>query len=248
MAETLIDTLLALQSRDADAIRIRGEMDGIRRERSAREEVLKRYETDVASLRDEQIRIKKEIDACELELREFDESGRKLKVKLNSAKISNVEYQAFNREIAGKTADRGLVEDRMLEKMEALDAVARRMTEAQAGEAEARNAFEAYRRETESRLEAMTGELSRIAGDRKAYAATVDQTALDLYERVLGRVNGSVLVEANPERNTCGGCFMQIPPQTINLLFNPQKLVTCTTCSRILFLADKTRQRLRESW
>ena len=62
MAETLIDTLLALQSRDADAIRIRGEMDGIRRERSAREEVLKRYETDVASLRDEQIRIKKEID------------------------------------------------------------------------------------------------------------------------------------------------------------------------------------------
>jgi predicted nucleic acid-binding Zn-ribbon protein len=79
-------------------------------------------------------------------------------------------------------------------------------------------------------------DLAVILKRRDEYIAQVDETIFSMYERVqkLRRGSGVALVKDD----VCQGCFVSVPPTTRLALERLQGLVTCSSCSRILYLAE----------
>ena len=62
----------------------------------------------------------------------------------------------------------------------------------------------------------------------------VEKDILARYEKILEKKNGLAIVPIT--NNVCGGCYMNVPPQTVNELRMHDKVVICELCARLLFL------------
>ena len=93
-------------------------------------------------------------------------------------------------------------------------------------------------------LEAKISELSAITAETEKEEATllkksvasqkkIDDRLLQSYSRIRGSVrNGLALVSV--DRDACGGCFNQIPPQRQLDIQMHKKVIVCEHCGRIL--------------
>ena len=61
----------------------------------------------------------------------------------------------------------------------------------------------------------------------------IDERLLNAYKRIRGKVaNGLAVVSV--ERDACGGCFSQIPPQRQLDIQMHKKVIVCEHCGRIM--------------
>lgn len=171
--------------------------------------------------------------AREVDLRAAEEEVEKLTTQLNTAR-SNKEYSAFQHEIAAKKADASRIEDDLLAMMgdaEELESDARELERAIA-QLERQHADEAKGvSEDVSKLET---EIAALEKARRAAAAKVEAGLLDEYERIASKKGASAL--APVVGNSCQGCFMQLPPQTCQVLQGGRKVVKCPNCARLLYM------------
>lgn len=93
--------------------------------------------------------------------------------------------------------------------------------------------FEANRK---TRVEELEKEIGNLGSKRAEYISNVDEQIFSLYERVqrLRKGSGVALVKGF----TCTGCHVSIPPQLRYKLEKMEDLITCSSCSRILFPGD----------
>lgn len=87
-----------------------------------------------------------------------------------------------------------------------------------------------------TRLSEVANEKSELEKRRNEYIETVNDEIFSMYERVqkLRRGSGVALVQSG----VCTGCHVTLPPQLNQQLQKLSKLVTCSSCSRILFPAN----------
>ena len=57
------------------------------------------------------------------------------------------------------------------------------------------------------------------------------------YEKVLTGRDGVAL--AAVKGKSCQGCFMNLPPQVINEIKMKDKMITCDSCARILYIENE---------
>ncbi len=86
-------------------------------------------------------------------------------------------------------------------------------------------------------------EIGRLQDDQEKYSNLLDEDTLYHYKRLLNIKDGKAIVEVVD--NVCGGCFMNITLQTLNLLMGGKELVLCPNCQRILFLNEECQSRSR---
>jgi len=169
----------------------------------------------------------------EIDLAEREEQIRKLQVQLFQLK-SNKEYAALQKEIEEKKADKSVLEEGILTLMEETDRMkvdlARAKEELQRLHAELQANLHVLEEEAKRLEEALQG----LKATRSDLSAKVDPEVLSQYERILERKGGLALVPI--EGNACGGCHMNLPPQLIVEVQMGKRLVTCESCSRILFM------------
>ena len=67
---------------------------------------------------------------------------------------------------------------------------------------------------------------------REKFVRELDGEILSKYNLIRSRRNGIAIVEINS--NTCGGCFMNLPPQLIIEIRKKNKIIQCPSCQRIL--------------
>lgn len=118
------------------------------------------------------------------------------------------------------------------------------MEEAEAAEAEARQAAAEYSRiegEWRANREAMLREkaelepeVERLQGERDKLAAKVDRAALNLYELLRERRGGTAV--ARVERGMCQGCRITLPMSVLQKTRAGVGLVQCVSCERILLV------------
>jgi len=87
-----------------------------------------------------------------------------------------------------------------------------------------------------NRAKDIDGQLQAIEGKRKILAEQLDKKILEKYEHILPAKEGLALVSVH--ESSCRGCFMKIPHQVINEIKMYEGLITCETCSRILYLEE----------
>jgi predicted nucleic acid-binding Zn-ribbon protein len=185
---------------------------------------------------EEKLSIQKEIDRKELDMKTDEGEITKYNVQLNSIK-TNKEYTALCTEIGSKKADMSILEDEILNSMSRFESVNEEYNKLQ----------EDLRREEESLKDLIESvdadvketdiEIEKIQNDQKKYIDALDEDSLNHYNRLSNIKGGKAIVAVIG--NVCGGCFMNITAQTLNLLMGGKELVFCQSCSRILYLEEK---------
>lgn len=185
---------------------------------------------------EEKLSIQKEIDRKELDMKTDESEITKYNVQLNSIR-TNKEYTALCTEIGSKKADMSILEDEILNSMSRFESVNEEYNKLQ----------EELRREEESLKDLIESvdadvketdiEIEKIQNDQKQYIDALDEDSLNHYNRLSNIKGGKAIVAVIG--NVCGGCFMNITAQTLNLLMGGKELVFCQSCSRILYLEEK---------
>lgn len=162
---------------------------------------------------------------------------KKLQMQLYQVK-TNKEYTALQHEIAGLKADNSVLEEEILKVMEQVDQ--RKAATAAAGEAlkaqEARTATVIATVERE--MADLDAAIAKLQEARRAIAPRVDPKVLARYERIVEKKDGLGLVPLHVEREACGGCHMNVPPQTINEIRLKERLIACESCARLLYYPE----------
>ena len=156
----------------------------------------------------------------------------KYRTQLNQIK-SNTEYQALLKDINKAEADIRQVEDVELDFMDRLEKLQPALKQEQAQLKELTAKAESERAEFQRRSTLITTELTKLQSERDQLIATVDADALSRYDRLL-RSKGDLAIVPIKHGN-CGGCHLNLPPQTVHTAKGERELASCSYCGRILY-------------
>ncbi len=182
---------------------------------------------------------KSRLSANQKERRDLEGDLQAIRAKISKHKDqlyevkTNEQYRAMLKEIEGEEENIRKGEDRILEKMveaEQIDKLIR--------EASGRLDSEKARVQSEvSRLEALRKESeqtrAQLQARREELTKALSEETLRLYEKLRKARNGMALAEVRD--GLCTGCHVRLRPQAYNDVRSSELLLTCETCSRILY-------------
>ena len=201
-------------------------------------------EVSKKSVQDAKVQLKKKEHTVQSVQAKIDD----LKGKLNAVK-KNEEYKAIQNQIA---IDKNVIEKlegEMLEEMEKLDELARRLAAEEsdvktfAGEVTAMKGLvesqSAGQREQLDELETALVEAESVIPEdlRERYRRTVKQHGADAM--------AAVEYDRKSQIGACSGCFVSVTTQALNEMINCADLSFCKTCGRILYLPEEDQPSTR---
>jgi predicted nucleic acid-binding Zn-ribbon protein len=181
-------------------------------------------------------------DRLELELRSRDEEVSKLRSSLNNSK-SNKEYAAILTQLNTTRADNSKIESQVLELMKAVEADEEESKKIRAQIDEQKQSLEEIRKKSETSAVEYEAEIAKIQTEWNAVAKGIPKERLTVFNRVADTYDGEavVKVEQQDDRSgtySCGGCFMGITAESVNLLMTRDEIIRCPNCTRILVLGE----------
>ncbi len=245
----LIDTLRELFLIDQQVRGLESRMDGARKHvvgQQAKLEVLRRQYATVS----EQLHKVQATEAgFENEANAFDDRITKLRDQMNSVK-TNKEYSALLVEVNTIKADKTKVDDKAMELLTQVDSLKKQVEQFETQIAEVEKVKAVAEKELEARRAEVGQQLDEVKRQRAEAAAKVPADVLAVFDRLAESHDGEALapITQNDPREmeyTCGGCYMSLPPEVVNRLYSTSdKLVRCTSCSRILYLEKSMKEAM----
>jgi predicted nucleic acid-binding Zn-ribbon protein len=224
--------LYEVQQADSEIARRREALDALESGEDL-ERTMGETQSEIGTLEEQHRATEKDYLDCELELKTLEEKREKFQGQLYSGAISNPrQLSDLQEEVQMLTREIAKVEDRMLELMESLeterseiDAREERVKEAGAELEEVRAKYET----TGSRLRS---EIQELAAKRAEQAARVNAQLLKRYEQIRARQGNLGLVKITDD--TCPGCRIGLPSETVKALKAGRANLTCDNCGRLL--------------
>lgn len=185
-------------------------------------------------------------DRLELELKSADEQITKLRTSLNSAR-TNKEYAAVLTQLNTTKADNSKVETQILELMKDIEADQAECRQIQQQIEEQKQKLDETRRQSEQLAGRYEKEIEEIQREWDQAAKNIPAETLEVFKRVAETYDGEALavIEQHQGRSgtyTCGGCFMGVTAESVNLLMTKDDIIRCPNCTRILVLGSDTEQ------
>jgi len=232
MPTPTIEKLLILQDRDQKRLAQEGLLRTIPRDVAAIEQKIAGEQTALEAARAglQQLELKKK--ALESEIAAANEQmGRYRSQQLQVRK--NDEYQALGVEIAHSQTAIGVLEEKELEVMYAIDEARRNI--AAAGVELKRNVggHEARIRLLRERESVLQGELEAAQALVATAREGVDETVQRLYDRLISKPGFPAVVAVREGK--CGGCHLKISSNVGSESRKADKVVTCDQCGRIVY-------------
>jgi len=179
-------------------------------------------------------------DRLELELKAKDEIIAKLRASLNAAK-TNKEYAAVLTQLNTTKAGNSKIENQILGLMKDIEADEAECQEIKKQIDEQKQRLEQTRGEADVLASKYEAEIEEIQDEWNKVARTIPSEPLRIFKRVAETYDGEALAvverqEGKTETYSCGGCFMGITAETVNLLLTKDDIIRCPNCTRILVL------------
>jgi len=171
----------------------------------------------------------------ELEMKAREDAIAKSNIQLTQLK-TNKEYQTKLNEIASIKADQSIIEEKILLSYDEADAVQAEIGKEKVALGAEEKQYLARKKEIEDDIKLMEDRVKVLESQRKQQLPGVDRVLLNRYEKVLAHKDGLGIAPIND--NSCGGCHMNVPPQTINAIKMHDQLIECEICQRIMYLED----------
>lgn len=243
----VLDALHRLQLVELRLAEIRATRGAKRRRVETQRRQVKRAEDNLEESKLNVRRCQVRLDAVQLEVDTREETTNKHRQALNAAK-TNKEYAAILTAMNTEKADTAKFETEILQLMEEIgglkDGAVQIEEEREKAEADLARAETALAKvDADSK-----SELSSLEAKRDECAEGLDPTILQSFNRVAERHDGEAMVALNrlhPKREdyVCGGCNMTITLEVVNLLRCQDRIQTCKTCGRVLFIEAQEGKR-----
>ncbi|MFC1825681.1 zinc ribbon domain-containing protein [Thermodesulfobacteriota bacterium] len=179
--------------------------------------------------------LKKERRLKEQEIVDLEQKIEKSNSKLLNIK-SNKEYKAALKEIDDLKHAISLVEDQVLEIMEAVDALEEKSSENQEKQTELNNKYQTDRGLIEEQLIEVERQLADFEKQQKKLCQATDPDLFSRY-RFIKEHKGEQAISP-VILGVCQTCHMGIPPQKFNELKKGDSLLTCPNCNRIIYWGE----------
>lgn len=225
-------SLLKLQEIDGMLFRLSEEVSKPSSERLKTEALLKETENDYRSAEKGFKDFDRERRSLELRNITLQEALRRAETKRKEVRntkeefAANKEYEGFQRKF--QEADKSLKE-RQAQAQLRQDGV----NSSKVKFDEISEKLEELKVVSTTRAAEVANERSDLVAKREAHISRVNPTIFSMYERVQKTRRGTGV--AVVRGGSCTGCFVAIPPQQKSKLLQLQSLMTCPSCSRILF-------------
>lgn len=180
--------------------------------------------------------------ANQKERREMDGEIQVIRQKISKHKDqlyevkTNEQYRAMLKEIEGEEGNIRKVEDRLLEKMIEAEEIQKAIADAAARLESEKARVAAEKARLQGLRQADIEEREHIQKRRDELAHDLSESTLTVYERVRAGRNGVALAEVR--EGFCTACHVCLRPQLYNDVRSNETLITCESCSRILYYVE----------
>ncbi len=232
----MIKLLLSLQERDLELDRVRAEVAAIPAKVAGLKADIQNAKKALEDAKKEMIILQLAKKQMELDLDAQESAVRKHSNELNSVK-TNEAYKALLGEIEKAKKDKSLIEDKILENMEATDQATTLWKEKEAGSKEYEAGILKQIADWENKQKDLEQGIAAKEADRVQTVGTLSKDLAARYAQLRsGKRTGAAVVPIRNEQ--CSGCHMKISQNVINEVRRGQKLMTCESCSRIVYLEE----------
>jgi predicted nucleic acid-binding Zn-ribbon protein len=238
----VLNGLIKLQSVESRLRAAKAKLARSRRSITLQENQVRSLQSALEAKKEERQLTKLQSDRLELELKTRDQEVSKLRASLNSAK-TNKEYAAVLTQLNTTRADNSKLEGQILELMKAIEADETECENIRRQIDEQKQVLEQTRTKVESSLAEHEAEIEKIQAEWNEAAKAIPRKALDVFNRVAETYDGEAVatIEQQEGKNgaySCGGCYMGVPAESVNLLMTKDEIIRCSNCTRILVLSQ----------
>jgi hypothetical protein len=238
----VLNGLLKLQSVENRLRAEKAKLTRCRRNVVIQENLIRSLQNALEAKKEEVQLTKIQFDHLELELKTKDEIIARLRSSLNIAK-TNKEYAAVLTQLNTTKADNSKIETQSLELLKDIEADEAESKDIQKQIDEQKETLEQTRKESEILAGKYQAEIDKIQIEWDQVAQTIPNDSLDKFKRVADTYDGHAvaLVEGQQDKKgtySCGGCFMGITAESVNMLMTKDDIIHCPNCTRILVLGN----------
>ena len=236
----VLNGLIKLQSVENQLRAAKAKLARCRRNVIIQENQVRSLQNAIEAKKEEIQLTKIQSDRMELELRIRDEQISRLRALLNISK-TNKEYASVLTQLNTTKADNSKIETQILELLKDIEADEAERKNIQNQMDEQKQKLEQTRKETYLLATKYQAEIEQIQTGWDSKAKQVPPEPLQIFKRVAETYDGEALavVESQEDKTgtySCGGCFMGITAESVNLLMTRDDIIRCPTCTRILVL------------
>jgi predicted nucleic acid-binding Zn-ribbon protein len=236
----VLNGLIKLQSVENQLRAAKAKLARCRRNVIIQENQVRSLQNTIEAKKEEIQLTKLQSDRLELELRTRDEQISRLRALLNVSK-TNKEYASVLTQLNTTKADNSKIETQILELLKDIEADEAERENIQNRMDEQKQKLEQTRKETDLLAIKYQAEIEQIQTEWDSKAKQVPPEPLQIFKRVAETYDGEALavVESQEDKTgtySCGGCFMGITAESVNLLMTRDDIIRCPTCTRILVL------------
>ena len=228
--------LAQLQELDGKIQKLEEEIRTIPEDILTLREVISQGERSLEEMREKREGLAKERRHKERDLSVKEDALSKYQSQLYEVK-TNKEYSALMVEMDSLKQENSELEDEILGLMEKGDELTGLIKRKEEELSKARERLTKEEDKNRERVFSLEENRREVGGEREELAKKVDGNVLSSYERILKGKGGLALVPVKDD--ACQGCFMELPPQTINETIKGDKIIYCERCSRMLYWEDR---------
>jgi uncharacterized protein len=203
-------------------------MERIDQERLQAQEAYQGFVRELDDLRKQRKLLEREVD-------DSDQKIKKSQLKLMEVK-NNKEYKAMLTEIEEQKQAKETKEDQLLVILERFDEQTKKEKELKKSLEKTVSEAKARKDHLEQEGKAYVRELQDLEQQRKSLLTHIDPEVLEKYEFLRKRLKGAAVAEVRG--SICLGCHIHIPPQMYNELHRQDRIMTCPSCLRILYISN----------
>jgi len=238
----VLNGLLKLQSVENRLRAEKSKLTRCRRNVVIQENLIRSLQNALEAKKEEVQLTKVQFDRLELELKTKDETIARLRTSLNSAK-TNKEYAAVLTQLNTTKADNSKIETQSLELLKDIEADEAEVKDIQKQIDEQKGKLEQTRKESEILANKFQAEIDKIQIEWDQVAQIIPSKSLETFKRVAETYDGHAVALIEQQGNkkgpySCGGCFMGITAESVNLLMTKDDIIRCPNCTRILVLGN----------
>jgi uncharacterized protein len=238
----VLNGLMKLQSVENRLRAEKAKLNRCRRNVVIQENLIRNLQSALEAKKEEMQLTKVQFDRLELELKSREETIAKLRTSLNSAK-TNKEYAALLTQLNTTKADNSKIENQSLELLKDIEADEAECKDILKQIEEQKQTLDQTRKESESLVDKYQKNINEIQAEWNQIAQDVPRKPLEIFKRVAETYDGQAVVSVEQQESgagtfSCGGCFMGVPVDSVNILMTKDDIIRCQNCTRILVIDE----------
>ncbi len=230
--EEKLRALYSLQLVDSEIDKIRTLRGELPLEVQDLEDEVEGLETRIGNLRNELSELEKSIVGKNNEITASQALIKKYEEQQNNVR-NNREYDSLSKEIEFQTLEIELCNKKIREFTAQVEEKKEVMAEAQTSLDERKRDLEGKKAELEDITRDTQKEEETLIERSEELQTRIEERLLTAYKRIRTNARNGLAV-VSVQRDACGGCFNQIPPQRQLDIRSRKKIIVCEYCGRIL--------------